>query len=189
MTRRLWWSLAPLVVLALLASAYIGWTLDQRRAAMPADVVGQTVPEVVLPMLSGLETSPSYLDLKTAGVGRPMLINVFASWCTPCRVEHPKLMALKARGVAIVGVAYKDDPAATRLFLDELGDPYAMVLVDRDGEAGRALGVVGPPGTYAVDAMGKVVAKAEGPLVDDLEIERLVSSMQAPFRPLPTPSR
>jgi DsbE subfamily thiol:disulfide oxidoreductase len=89
-----------------------------------------------------------------------MLVNVFASWCTPCRVEHPKLMALKARGVAVVGVAWKDDPADTRAFLDELGNPYSMVLVDQEGRAGLDLGITGAPETFAVNAMGKVVAKS-----------------------------
>ena len=92
----------------------------------------------------------------------------------------------EARGVAIVGVAWKDDPAATRRFLDELGDPYSMVLVDRDGRAGLDLGITGAPETFAVDAMGRVTAKASAPLMDQAEIDRLVASMQAPPRPLPT---
>ena len=106
--------------------------------------------------------------------------------CAPCRAEHPRLMALKARGVAVVGVAWKDDPVATRAFLDELGDPYSMVLVDRDGRAGLDLGITGAPETFAVDAMGRIVGKVSGPLLDDAEIERLVAAMQAPPRPLPT---
>jgi cytochrome c biogenesis protein CcmG/thiol:disulfide interchange protein DsbE len=126
------------------------------------------------------------LDLKTAGVGKPMIVNVFASWCAPCRVEHPQLMALQARGVAVVGVAYKDEPAATRRFLDELGDPFAMVLVDAEGRAGLDLGVSGVPETFAVDAMGKVVAKHSGPLVEPADVDRLVAAIQAPPRPAPT---
>ena len=118
-----------------------------------------------------------------------MIVNVFASWCAPCRIEHPKLLALKARGVAVVGIAYKDEPEATRAFLDELGDPFAMVLVDYDGRAGLDLGISGVPETFAVDAMGKIVAKHSGPLLDDTEIERLVAAMQAPARPLPTATK
>ena len=155
----------------------------------PEALVGQPVPETVLPMLSGSTAGPGVLDLKTAGVGRPMLINVFASWCAPCRIEHPNLMALKARGVAVVGVAWKDDPADTRAFLDELGDPYSMVLVDREGRAGLDLGITGAPETFAVDAMGRVVAKASAPLVNQAEIDRLVAAIQAPPRPLPTATR
>ena len=152
----------------------------------PDALVGQQIPETVLPILTGAEAGPGQVDLKTAGVGRPMLVNVFASWCLPCKVEHPQLMALKARGVAVVGVAWKDEPRLTRDFLDELGDPYAMVLVDREGRAGVDLGITGAPETFAVNAMGQVVAKASGPLVDQAEIDRLVAAIQAPPRPLPT---
>jgi cytochrome c biogenesis protein CcmG/thiol:disulfide interchange protein DsbE len=176
----------PLVVLVALCALFGAWALNHDPEYRPDALVGQPVPETVLPMLTGAQPGPGHVDLKTAGVGKPMLINVFASWCAPCRVEHPKLMALKARGVAVVGVAWKDEPADTRRFLDELGDPYAMVLVDREGRAGTDLGVSGAPETFAVDAMGKVVAKFSGPLIDDAEIDRLVASIQAPPRPLPT---
>ena len=190
-----WFAIIPLVALvALVAFAAIrlgdftGRSLADGRSSeyRPDALVGQTVPETVLPMLTGATAGPGMVDLKTAGVGKPMLINVFASWCAPCKLEHPQLMALKARGVAIVGVAWKDDPAATRRFLDELGDPYSMVLVDRDGRAGLDLGITGAPETFAVDAMGRVTGKFSGPLTEQAEIDRLVASMQAPARPLPT---
>jgi cytochrome c biogenesis protein CcmG/thiol:disulfide interchange protein DsbE len=181
-----WFALVPLVILVALAALFIGWSLKRDPEIKPAALVGQPIPETVLPMLTGDRAGPGVVDLKTAGVGKPMLVNVFASWCAPCRVEHPKLMELKARGVAVVGVAWKDDPVATRAFLNELGDPFAMVLVDREGRAGLDLGITGAPETFAVDAMGEVVAKASGPLIDDVEVERLVSAMQAPARPLPT---
>lgn len=181
-----WFAVVPLVVLVALAALFIGWSLKRDPSVKPEALVGQPVPETVLPMLTGTQAGPGHVDLKTAGVGKPMLINVFASWCTPCRAEHPKLMALKARGVAVVGVAWKDDPAKTRAFLDELGNPYSMVLVDREGRAGLDLGITGAPETFAVDAMGNVVAKFSGPMLEDAEIERLVAAIQAPPRPLPT---
>lgn len=181
-----WLSVVPLVVLAALAVLFIGWSLKRDPSVSPDALVGRPIPETVLPLLTGDTAGPGHLDLKTAGVGRPMLVNVFASWCAPCRVEHPVLMDLKARGVAVVGVAWKDDPVATRAFLDELGDPYSMVLVDREGRAGLDLGITGAPETFAVNAMGEVVAKSSGPLVDPAEIERMVAAIQAPARPLPT---
>ncbi|MFO0411678.1 MAG: DsbE family thiol:disulfide interchange protein [Brevundimonas sp.] len=181
-----WLSIVPLIVLVALAALFIGWSLKRDPSIKPDALIGQPIPETVLPMLTGDRPGPGHLDLKTAGVGKPMLVNVFASWCAPCRAEHPALMALEARGVAVVGVAWKDDPVATRAFLDELGDPYAMVLVDRDGRAGLDLGITGAPETFAVNAMGQVVAKSSGPLLDPAEIERLVAAIQAPARPLPT---
>lgn len=181
-----WLSLIPLVVLAGLAAVFIGWSLQRDPAVKPDALVGQPIPQTVLPILTGATPGPGHVDLKTAGVGKPMLVNVFASWCAPCRAEHPKLMALKDRGVAVVGVAWKDDPADTRAFLDELGDPFSMVLVDQDGRAGLDLGITGAPETFAVNAMGQVVAKFSGPLIDDAEVDRLVDAIQAPPRPLPT---
>ncbi|MBF0665285.1 MAG: DsbE family thiol:disulfide interchange protein [Brevundimonas sp.] len=191
-----WFALIPLLALGLLVAFaalrlgdVAGRNLADGRsgnAYRPDALIGQPVPETVLPILTGATAGPGVVDLKTAGVGKPMLINVFASWCAPCRIEHPQLMALKARGVAIVGVAWKDDPAATRAFLDELGDSYSIVLVDREGRAGLDLGITGAPETFAVDAMGKVVAKSSGPLIDQAEADRLVAAIQAPPRPLPT---
>lgn len=182
-----WLALLPLVAIAALAVLFVGWSLKRDPAFKPDAMVGQPIPETVLPMLTGDQAGPGQVDLKTAGVGRPMIVNVFASWCAPCRIEHPKLLQLKRRGIAVVGVAYKDEPVATRAFLDELGDPFAMVLVDREGRAGLDLGISGVPETFAVDAMGRITAKQSGPLLDDADIERLVASMQAPSRPSPTP--
>ncbi len=181
-----WLAIVPLVVLVALAALFVGWSLKRDPAYKPDAMVGQAIPETVLPILQDGVAGPRMVDLKTAGVGRPMIVNLFASWCAPCRIEHPKLMDLKARGIAVVGVAYKDEPEATARFLDELGDPYAMVLVDAEGRAGLDLGVSGVPETFAVDAMGRVTGKVSGPLLDDAEIERLVASMQAPPRPAPT---
>lgn len=184
MTR--WLALLPLVVLAALAALFVGWSLKRDPAFKPDALVGQPIPETVLPMLTGDREGPGQLDLKTAGVGRPMIVNVFASWCAPCRIEHPRLLELKRRGVAVVGIAYKDEPVATRAFLDELGDPFTIVLVDREGRAGLDLGISGVPETFAVDALGRVTAKQSGPLLDDADLDRLVASMQAPARPAPT---
>ena len=184
-----WLALVPLVVLAALAVLFIGWSLKRDPAYKPDAMVGRAIPETVLPILEGSVAGPRNVDLKTAGVGRPMIVNVFASWCAPCRIEHPKLMALKARGVAVVGVAYKDEPEATAKFLEDLGDPFAMVLVDHEGRAGLDLGISGVPETFAVDAMGRVTAKQSGPLLDDADIERLVASMQAAPRSPPTAAR
>jgi len=183
-----WLAILPLVAMAALAVLFVGWSLKRDPAFKPDAMVGQPIPETVLPMLTCDQAGPGQVDLKTAGVGRPMIVNVFASWCAPCRIEHPKLLQLKQRGIAVVGVAYKDEPVATRAFLDELGDPFAMVLVDREGRVGLDLGISGVPETFAVDAMGRITAKQSGPLLDDADIERLVASMQAPPRPAPTAS-
>ncbi|AQR60334.1 thiol:disulfide interchange protein [Brevundimonas sp. LM2] len=184
MTR--WLSLIPLVVLAALAVLFIGWSLKRDPEFKPEALVGQTVPETVLPILQDGVPGPQNVDLRTAGVGKPMIVNVFASWCAPCRVEHPQLLKLQAQGIAVVGVAYKDEPEATQAFLDELGDPFELVLVDQDGRAGLDLGISGVPESFAVNAMGEVVAKSSGPLLTDADLRRMTDALIAPSRPLPT---
>jgi len=86
------------------------------------------------------------------------------------------------QGIAVVGVAYKDDPVATDAFLDELGDPYRLVLVDREGRAGLDLGVSGVPESFAVDAYGTIVAKSSGPILTDADLKTLTDALNAPAR-------
>ena len=175
-----WFALVPLVVLVALTALFVGWSLKRDPAFRPDAMVGKPIPETVLPILHQGAVGPGQIDLKTAGVGKPMLVNVFASWCAPCRLEHPQLMRLKDQGVAIVGIAYKDDPAATAAFLAELGDPYRLILVDREGRAGLDLGVSGVPETFAVDAFGNIVAKSSGPVIDPAEADRMAAALTAP---------
>ena len=154
----------------------------QGREYKPDALVGQPIPETVLPILQGEVETDQRLDLKTAGVGKPMIVNLFASWCAPCRLEHPQLLKLQAQGINVIGVAYKDEPVATRAFLDELGDPYALVLVDREGRGGLDLGVPGVPESFAVDAYGTIVAKSSGPVLTEAELQKLVDALKAPVR-------
>lgn len=177
-----WLALIPIAVLAALAALFIGWSLKRDPAFKPDALVGQPIPETVLPLLEGDAESNRMLDLKTAGVGKPMVVNLFASWCAPCRLEHPQLLKLQAQGIAVVGVAYKDDPVATDAFLEELGDPYRLVLIDREGRAGLDLGVSGVPESFAVDAYGTIVAKSSGPVLTDADLKKLTDALAAPAR-------
>lgn len=183
-----WFALIPIVAL-LAVGVFLMVQLNtlsgapgQGRSYKPDALVGQPIPLTVLPILQGDVETDQRLDLKTAGVGKPMIVNLFASWCAPCRLEHPQLLKLKAQGINVVGVAYKDDPIATRAFLDELGDPYALVLVDREGRAGLDLGVSGVPESFAVDAYGTIVAKSSGPVLTDADLQKLTDALKAPAR-------
>ena len=148
----------PLIALVLLAAVFGAKSLWRDTQVETHAMVGKPLPAVMLPGLDG--AAPSAVKV---GKG-PYLINFFASWCPPCIVEHPQLMALKAQGVPIVGVAYKDDPTKSRAFLAQRGDPFATVLVDRDGRAGMEFGVTGPPETYLVSSDGVILAKHIGEL-------------------------
>lgn len=149
----------PLAVLVLLGVLFATFGLHHDPHVTPAALVGKPLPAHPLPPLAG----GTPVDLRTTVKG-PTLVNVFASWCAPCIEEAPALMALKAEGVRVVGVAYKDEPGRTQGFLDAHGDPFALVLTDRDGAAGLDLGVSGVPETFMVSADGRVVAKHSGAL-------------------------
>lgn len=157
-----WLAFSPLIVLAALAVLFAGYALKRDPRVQPQALVGKPMPALSLPDLDSGRDVP----LRPAGDG-PILVNFFASWCAPCEVEHPQLMALKAQGVSVVGIAYKDAPANTQAFLTRLGDPFTAKLIDRDGRAGLEFGVTGVPETYLVGADGVILAKHTGPLTPD----------------------
>jgi cytochrome c biogenesis protein CcmG/thiol:disulfide interchange protein DsbE len=168
-----WIAFAPLAVLAAAVALFALYALNRPTARVTPDaLVGRPAPAIALEGLDG--AAPRPLNAVADG---PALVNVFASWCVPCAVEHPELMRLKADGVRIVGVAYKDRPAASRAFLERLGDPFAVALSDPQGLAGIELGVSGVPETFAVDARGVIVAKHAGPMTR-ADAQRLVDALE-----------
>jgi cytochrome c biogenesis protein CcmG/thiol:disulfide interchange protein DsbE len=170
---RRWLPFAPLIVLALLGALFAGYALHHDPEVRPEALVGQPLPTIPLPGIDGAEPQP----LRQAARG-PALVNVFASWCQPCIAENPELLRLAGAGARIVGVAYKDEPANTLRFLEQRGNPYESILVDRSGEGGIELGVSGVPETYLVDREGVVVAKHSGPL-EPADAERLLDRLKA----------
>lgn len=169
---RRWLAFSPLLVLAALAVLFAGYALKRDPRVQPHALVGKALPDL---MLADLDTGRPQ-PLRAAARG-PVIINFFASWCAPCEIEHPQLMALKARGVTVIGVAYKDAPANTQAFLSRLGDPFAARLIDRDGRAGIEFGVTGVPETFVVAADGTVVAKHTGPL-EAKDLDGLVAKLR-----------
>ena len=166
----------PLVVLAALAVLFAGYALNHDPRVRPAALVGRPLPELTLAGLD--DPAPRRLRGEVRG---PTVINVFASWCGPCEIEHPQLEALRDAGLPVVGVAYKDDPAGTRAFLRRLGSPFRTVLVDRDGAAGLEMGVAAVPETFLVGADGMVLDKVSGPLTDATR-SRLLATARRPSR-------
>ena len=156
----------PFAVFAALAAvlalylAQIG-SGEKSVSMVPSVLIDQPAPAIALAPLEGAGVAGfTTEDLK----GQVTLVNFFASWCPPCKVEHPVLMRLAAEGVRIWGVAYKDKPEDARRFLAELGSPYGRIGIDPQGRAAIEWGVYGVPETFIVDAEGRIRHREAGPL-------------------------
>lgn len=160
---RRWLALIPLAVLVGLAVMFWGKSLQRDVQFQPNALVGKPAPTVALEPLGG--GAPVPLNQAVKG---PMLINVFGSWCVACVVEHPILVDMKAKGMPIVGVAWRDKPENTQRFLRERGNPYAAVLMDPNGLAAIELGITAAPESFLVDAKGQIIAKQAGPLTPEI---------------------
>ena len=154
----------PVVVVGGLMWAFAVFLQQGPRGYLPSQLVGKSAPEFTLPPLD--EDAQSFTRAELAQ-GRPTVINFFASWCTPCRIEHPTLQAMAARGdITLYGIDYKDNPEKARAFLKELGNPFGRINEDRDGRVAIDFGVTGVPETFVVDGNGVIKAHYAGPISD-----------------------
>ncbi len=169
--------LLPAALFALLIAAFVAG-LGHDPSQLASTLIGKPLPAFALPPVRPGEAGLASRDF----AGQPRLLNVFASWCVSCRIEHPVLLALKARGVPIDGLDWKDEAAAASKYLAANGDPYAKVGNDRSGRAGIDLGVAGVPETFVVDGKGRVRYKVIGPISPDdwdRTIEPLMERLRA----------
>lgn len=139
----------PLVVFAVL-SLFLLKGLDRDPTELPSALVGEAFPSFTLPSLSDEQRLITERDLGS----RVVLVNVWATWCFACRIEHPMLNQLAAQGVSIIGLNYKDQNEKALQWLEQKGNPYLFNIVDAQGSLGFDLGVTGAPETYLVDARG-----------------------------------
>lgn len=151
---------APIVLFLAMAVMFgIGLTLNPRD--IPSPLIGKPVPVFDLPAVKGRTLGLSSASLQ----GEVSLVNVFASWCTACREEHPLFMQLQKSGaVPIHGLNYKDKPDDAAKWLDELGDPYTRTGADVNGRVGIDWGVYGVPETFVIDRNGRIAYKHIGAL-------------------------
>ena len=148
------------IFIILIGLFVVGLGLDPRE--VPSPLINKPAPEFELPRLHEPDKTIGTADLTGGGV---KLVNVWASWCTACRQEHPFLMELARRGdVPIYGLNYKDARSDALNWLDRLGDPYTASAFDNDGRVGIDWGVYGVPETFVVDGKGTIRYKHIGPL-------------------------
>lgn len=160
-------SLIPAAIFLILAGLFYLAVLRGDPSRVPSALIGKPVPEFDLQPLAGIDT-PS-LRSEDFRKGKRVVLNVFASWCVPCRAEHPLLTDLKRlSGAPLYGLNYKDDAKAAGRFLAELGNPFDRIGADRSGAAAIDWGVYGVPETYIVGGDGRILYKHVGPLTEDV---------------------
>ena len=141
---------------------------------LPSALIDKPAPEFDLPSLAEGRLSSASLR------GQVTVVNFFASWCAPCRVEHPVLLRLaRQEKIRVIGIAYKDRPEDSRRFLAELGDPFLATGIDRDGRTGIDFGLYGVPETYVIDKAGHIRKRIVGPVTPTLLDRELLPLLRA----------
>ncbi len=155
--------LVPMAIFVVLVVVLaVGLKLDPRY--VPSPLINKDAPAFTLESLADPNTTLTKQDL----LGRPVLVNVWASWCSACRVEHPLLLSMAQNDkVEIIGLNYKDTREAGSELLQAHGNPYRQVLFDPQGKLGLDLGVYGVPETFVLDAKGVIRFKQVGPMTPE----------------------
>lgn len=181
------WRLAAIPAVIFAALALVFWKgLSGNPSEIPSALIGKPVAEFSLPPLDGLDV-PGF-DAAALREGRVTVVNVWASWCGPCRVEHPLLMELAKRpDIRLFGINYKDDGDNARAFLASLGQPFAAVGVDDTGRTAVDWGVYGVPETFIVDGSGVIRFKWIGPLTADALSGKLAEEIAGAAKPQALP--
>jgi cytochrome c biogenesis protein CcmG, thiol:disulfide interchange protein DsbE len=171
--------LLPVLLFLGVAGAFLwGLSPDRNPRIIPSPLIDQPAPQFTLPSLRA-----DLPDITSRSIeGQPVLVNVFASWCQPCLIEHPLLMRLaREEGLTIVGINYKDQPADAEAWLTRHGDPYGPIARDADGRAAIDWGVYGVPESFLLDGQGRIRFKQTGPLtpqVIDRDLLPLLKSLR-----------
>lgn len=177
--RRFSWRMAlPLALFGALAGLFIFGLQTGDPSKLPSALIGKPVPEFELPPLEGLRENgtpvPGFATKDLRG-GKLSIMNVWASWCIPCRTEHPYLKKLARLSEApLYGLNYKDPTEAARRFLEHYGNPYEAVGVDASGSTAIDWGVYGVPETFIVGGDGTILYKHVGPIDDDAIAQKLM---------------
>lgn len=161
----------PLLI-AVVFGGFFLWGLNPDRDPneVPSVLISQPAPEFDLEPVAGVDT-PGLTRANLVGTETPVVLNVFASWCVPCRAEHAVLTSLAERdGIRLFGINYKDKPEDAARWLAELGNPYARIGSDLSGRAGIEWGISGVPETFIIGTDGTVLYRYVGPVVGETAV-------------------
>jgi cytochrome c biogenesis protein CcmG/thiol:disulfide interchange protein DsbE len=170
-----WVLFVPLAIMALLFGAFVYRLTTPNDTLIQSQWINKPMPLFDLPpATAGVE------GLKSSQLadGRPRLVNVFASWCIPCRAEAPQLEALKRAGVAIDGIAIRDRPEDVAAFLNEYGNPFDRIGSDQQSSVQIALGSQGVPETFLVDGKGIIREQIQGVILAD-DVPEIIAKLEA----------
>ena len=159
--------LLPLLAfIALAVLLFVGVRMNSGKdtSAIPSPLIGKQAPALNLPELNMPQQSIGLQDLK----GRAFVLNIWGSWCVSCRIEHPIITEMAKSGVIVVGYNYKDSAEDARAWLNQFGNPYALIIQDEDGKAALDWGIYGAPETFVIDAQGIVRFKHVGPITSEI---------------------
>lgn len=172
--------LPPLIFAAFAVMAFVALKRENPDE-LPSALAGRQAPSLAAADALGDLPGPTDADLRA---GQITLVNFWASWCGPCRIEHPVLAELAAAGTRVIGVNYKDKPDQALGFLSELGDPYRAVAADTAGRIGLDWGIYGVPETFVIDGEGVILLRHPGPLTPRIVAERIAPLLGAGGKPL-----
>ena len=169
-----WLLWLPLALFVAIVAVVLSGLLHPASTDIRSQLVGRAMPEFALPA-----AVPGHPALKRADmIGQPRLLNVFASWCVPCAVEAPQLIALKRAGVVIDGIAIRDRPDDLAAFLGRYGDPYSRIGGDSDSRVQLALGSSGVPESFVIDGRGVIRLQHIGDIRPE-EIPTILAAIEA----------
>ncbi len=177
MNKRVFVFLLPFLLFIALAGVLF-FALGKDPKLLPAAKLGKPFPEFELPSLH----EPERILSKTQLTGEVVLVNIWATWCVSCLVEHPMLTKLAQQGVVIHGLNYKDVRPAAITFLENHGNPYDQIIFDESGDLGLDLGVYGAPETYFLDKSGLIRYRHVGVIMPDIWEHKLQAIYAALLR-------
>jgi cytochrome c biogenesis protein CcmG/thiol:disulfide interchange protein DsbE len=169
--------IVPIILFVLLGVLLaVGLKIADHKTEIPSPLIGKKIPEFSLPVLGRDDVMVTHEDI----IGQPFLLNVWASWCYTCRIEHPLIEQLAASGrLTIIGLNYRDEEEDALAWLEHFGNPYALNIADVSGRSAIDFGVYAAPESFLVDADGNILFKQIGALTPEVIEQEILPRIQS----------